>query len=265
MACAAVAGSMLVLAEFTGASTTHDLRGIWSCCGSGGAGLQTWKITTMNPASGKFSGSGGGGSITFPITGTASGSSVTLTTGPYTQLPSYTATFTGKVSSTGKTMTGAWKSNQRQSGTWTATQTSAPKTSVCTVPKLAGDTEGTAKSALHKAKCGVGKVSVKQSAKVAKGRVISSSPAAGVVRKAGAAVAITVSSGLPQCKVPKLAGDKEAAAKVALGKAKCSVGKVSVKRSAKVAKGRVISSSPAAGSVHKAGTRVNLAVSRGKH
>jgi hypothetical protein len=140
-----------------------------------------------------------------------------------------------------------------------------PPVKACTVPKLAGKTLAAAKSALHKAKCAVGKVSVKQSAKVAKGRVISSSPAAGVVRKAGAAVAITVSSGLPQCKVPKLAGDKEAAAKVALGKAKCAVGKVSSKRSAKVAKGRVISSSPAAGSVHKAGTRVNLAVSRGKH
>jgi hypothetical protein len=66
------------------------------------------------------------------------------------------------------------------------------------------------------------------------------------------------------CTVPKLAGDTLAAAKRALGRTKCKVGTVSTKKSGTVGKGHVISSSPTAGSRHKAGTRVNLAVSGGK-
>jgi hypothetical protein len=105
------------------AGTSTDLRGTWKCCGSGGAGAQTWKINSMS-AGGSFSGSGAGGSYTFPISGKVVGSSVTLTTGPYAQLPSYSATFKGTISKSGKTMSGTWTSNESQSGTWTATLTS---------------------------------------------------------------------------------------------------------------------------------------------
>ena len=78
----------------------------------------------LDERSGTFSGSGAGGPYTFPITGKIVGSSVTLTTGPYAQLPSYSATFSGTVSKSGKTMSGTWTSDESQSGTWTATLTS---------------------------------------------------------------------------------------------------------------------------------------------
>jgi hypothetical protein len=67
------------------------------------------------------------------------------------------------------------------------------------------------------------------------------------------------------CLVPKLTGKTVAAAKQALKKARCSVGKVTKHTSSKVPKGRIISSGPKAGSKRKAGTKVALTVSRGKH
>ncbi len=116
LACCATLGATSVAA-----GPASDLVGTWTCCGSGGAGAQTWKISSINASSGSFTGSGGGGGITFPIKGTLSGRSVKLTTGPYTQEPSYTATFTGTVATSGKSMSGGWTSNHSQSGTWTAT------------------------------------------------------------------------------------------------------------------------------------------------
>ena len=99
--------------------------------------------------------------------------------------------------------------------------------------------------------------------------MISTNPKAGARSKKGKPVTIVISSGSrvvkAMCKVPKLKGLTLAAARRALGRAHCAVGKVTRKKSAKVASGRVISSSPGAGSKHKARTRVNLTVSRGKH
>jgi hypothetical protein len=67
-----------------------------------------------------------------------------------------------------------------------------------------------------------------------------------------------------KCVVPKLAGDTLAAAKAALTKAHCAVGKVAQRKSKTVAKGHVISSSPGAGTKRPAGTMVNLTTSNGK-
>ena len=146
-----------------------------------------------------------------------------------------------------------------------STGSRAPKV-LCRVPKLKGDTLAAARRALGRAHCAAGKVTRKKSAKVAKGRVISSSPKAGKRFKKGTRVTIVVSTGsrAPKvlCRVPKLKGDTLAAARRALGRAHCAAGKVTRKKSAKVAKGRVISSSPGVGSKHKSGTRVNLNVSR---
>ncbi len=66
------------------------------------------------------------------------------------------------------------------------------------------------------------------------------------------------------CVVPKLKGKSLAAAKKALKTAHCAVGHVTRHRSSIVSKGRVISSSPKAGSRHKAGTKIALTVSRGR-
>jgi serine/threonine-protein kinase len=65
--------------------------------------------------------------------------------------------------------------------------------------------------------------------------------------------------------VPKLKGDTLSKAKTALRRADCGVGKITTAKSKTVAKGRVISSSPKAGSKRKAAAKVSLIVSRGKH
>jgi uncharacterized delta-60 repeat protein len=66
------------------------------------------------------------------------------------------------------------------------------------------------------------------------------------------------------CVIPKLKGKTPRAAKRALHKARCSTGKVARLFSAKVKKGRVMSSKPGAGRKLPAGARVRLAVSKGK-
>ncbi len=128
VAIAAFACALLGGAGSAAASTPHDLTGTWSCCGSGGAGAQTWTITSMNKSTGAFSGTGKGGCCTFPVKGTANGTSVTLTTGPYEPLTSYSATFTGTISADSKTITGDWDddASPEPSGTFTATRPSAP-------------------------------------------------------------------------------------------------------------------------------------------
>ena len=67
----------------------------------------------------------------------------------------------------------------------------------------------------------------------------------------------------PACIVPKLKGKTLVAAKGALSKAHCRVGKVTRKYS-KVRKGRVISQRPTTGQQRPAGAKVNLAISKGK-
>jgi uncharacterized delta-60 repeat protein len=66
------------------------------------------------------------------------------------------------------------------------------------------------------------------------------------------------------CVVPKLKGKTLRAAKRALKRAHCSAGKVTRTFSAKVKKGRVISSKPRAGKKLAAGSKVRLTLSKGK-
>lgn len=66
-----------------------------------------------------------------------------------------------------------------------------------------------------------------------------------------------------KCVVPKLKGLSLNAAKQKLKRADCAVGAVKRRKSAGVAKGRVISSSPGKGSSRNAGTKVALVVSQG--
>ena len=141
----AALGCALLGSDTAIASTPHDLTGTWSCCGSGGAGSQTWTITEMDKSSGAFSGTGEGGCCTFPVKGTANGSSVTLTTGPYEPLTSYSATFTGTISADSKTITGDWDDNAspEPSGTFAATRPSAPTPDDPGGSDEPGDTPGT--------------------------------------------------------------------------------------------------------------------------
>jgi hypothetical protein len=154
-------------------------------------------------------------------------------------------------------------------GAFHVSQGAASVVKTCTVPHLAGKTLSKAKAALAVADCRVGKVTNHSSSTVTKGTVISTSPPAGTSRSAGTAVALTLSSGTPSktkmCTVPKLKGDTLSKAKTALRRADCGVGKITTAKSKTVAKGRVISSSPKAGSKRKAAAKVSLIVSRGKH
>ena len=67
-----------------------------------------------------------------------------------------------------------------------------------------------------------------------------------------------------RCVVPKVVGKTVAAARALLTRARCKVGKITHVKSKTVAKGRVASSNPKAGTVAPAGTAVALAVSRGR-
>jgi serine/threonine-protein kinase len=135
----------------------------------------------------------------------------------------------------------------------------------CTVPSLGGKTLAAAKNALKKAKCAVGKVTNKTSSTVKKGRVISSSPAAGKVKPKGTKVALKISKGAAatkKCTVPNVKGKKLAAARKAISKAHCAVGKVTKKKSSKKNKGKVLSEAPAAGAVKPKGAKVKLTVGK---
>jgi hypothetical protein len=67
----------------------------------------------------------------------------------------------------------------------------------------------------------------------------------------------------PSCRVPRLAGASLASARTTISAHDCRIGKTTKKASSKVRKGRVISTSPGAGSRLAAGTAVNVVVSSG--
>ena len=67
----------------------------------------------------------------------------------------------------------------------------------------------------------------------------------------------------PSCHVPKLAGASLALARTTISSHNCRIGKTTKKASTKVRKGRIISTSPGAGSTLAAGSAVNLVVSSG--
>jgi Tol biopolymer transport system component len=82
----------------------------------------------------------------------------------------------------------------------------------------------------------------------------------------GTGTPTTTTGGAPatKCVVPKVVGKTLAAAKKLLTKAHCKTGKVTRVKSAKVAKGKVVSAKPKAGTSKPSGAAVALAVSRGK-
>ena len=69
---------------------------------------------------------------------------------------------------------------------------------------------------------------------------------------------------LPKCVVPKVKGKRLAAAKRAIRRAHCSVGKITRAYSAKVKRGRVIAQKPKPGTTRPQGARVSLKVSKGR-
>jgi serine/threonine-protein kinase len=129
------------------------------------------------------------------------------------------------------------------------------------VPRVAGQTLPVAQQALASAEL---RSSTQQvySETVPAGTVVSTDPAARV-RKDGT-VTLLVSRGPERYGVPSLVGLAEKTAREALSNNKLAVGDVSRVYDEKVPSGQVVSSSPASGRELKAGTRVDLVVSRGR-
>jgi hypothetical protein len=70
-------------------------------------------------------------------------------------------------------------------------------------------------------------------------------------------------TGNAKCVVPKVKGKTLAAARTAIVKAHCTVGKIKKASSKQVKKGHVISQNPAAGGTLSSGSKINLVVSKG--
>jgi uncharacterized repeat protein (TIGR01451 family) len=75
--------------------------------------------------------------------------------------------------------------------------------------------------------------------------------------------ALTTKTTTTKCVVPKVKGKTLAAARKAIGRGHCAVGRVRLAYSAKVKRGRVVSQKPAPGTRLRKGAKVNLTVSRG--
>ncbi len=84
-----------------------DIRGTWSCVPTAG-GTCTFTIDAVDPATGAITGTGAGNGYTWAVTGTLNGLSLSMTHGPYAELPSYTAVFTAEVSADGGSMQGTY-------------------------------------------------------------------------------------------------------------------------------------------------------------
>src|SRR5436853_135980 len=134
------------------------------------------------------------------------------------------------------------------------------------VPKVVGQTQAAATSAITSAGLTVGTVTQQSSTTVASGHVISESPAAGTSVVSGSAVNLVVSSGAPaptQVAVPNVVGQTQAAATSAISGAGLTAGAVTQQSSTTVASGSVISQNPAAGADSASGSAVDLVVSTG--
>jgi hypothetical protein len=104
-----------------------DMRGDWHGQATGG-GPYVNHITSEDCGTGAISGNGGGGSYTWPVSGTLDGHMLTAQEGPYDQLSSYTSHPTGTVSDDGNTFTGTFTDTFGNSGMITWTRLSGPPT-----------------------------------------------------------------------------------------------------------------------------------------
>ncbi|OLE78563.1 MAG: hypothetical protein AUF76_18925 [Acidobacteria bacterium 13_1_20CM_2_65_9] len=131
------------------------------------------------------------------------------------------------------------------------------------VPNVAGLTQAAAATAITSATLTVGAVTTASSTTVPAGSVISQTPVAGTQVATGSAVALVVSSGLPQVAVPNVVGATQAAATTAITAATLTVGAVTTASSTTVPAGSVISQTPIAGTQVATGSAVALVVSSG--
>ncbi|MCR2051900.1 Stk1 family PASTA domain-containing Ser/Thr kinase [Actinomyces bowdenii] len=131
------------------------------------------------------------------------------------------------------------------------------------VPDLAGKTEEEARAALEAQGLSLGEVTQDYSADVAAGQIISSDPTAGRTVNHSTSVSVVVSQGKRPTTVPDVASMSKKEATEALEKAGLRLGGTSEAYSDEVSKGKVVSSSPAAGASASYGDSVDLVISKG--
>jgi len=131
------------------------------------------------------------------------------------------------------------------------------------VPKVVGDTQSVAKTAITGAGLTVGTVAQASSATVASGIVVSQTPAAGTSAASGMPVALVVSSGPALLPVPNVVGDTQAAATTAIAGAGLKVGTLTQATNSTIPKGDVVSENPVAGMNVASGSAVALVISTG--
>ena len=133
-----------------------------------------------------------------------------------------------------------------------------------TTPDLTGETEKAAREIAESRGLDLDVSDEKFSETVPAGDVISSSPEPGENIIDGGTVDVTLSKGKERYKVPKLAGTDEAGARNALEKANLEAGKTIPRYSDSVDTGDVIRGSVKPGKKVKAGTKVDIIVSKGR-
>ncbi|MFF7895873.1 Stk1 family PASTA domain-containing Ser/Thr kinase [Streptomyces sp. NPDC007907] len=131
------------------------------------------------------------------------------------------------------------------------------------VPPLLAKTQDQAEDRLRDAGLELGKVEHAYSDTVERGRIISSDPKAGARIRGNDAVGITVSDGPETVRVPALAGRKLGEARDLLKDDGLEPGMVTRQFSEDVPRGSVVSARPADGTKVRAGTAVELVVSKG--
>jgi serine/threonine-protein kinase len=100
------------------------------------------------------------------------------------------------------------------------------------------------------------------SATVALGRVIGTEPPAGTELQVGSPVAVLVSSGPAQVRVPDVTGDSKRGAEAALAAVGLALGTVTQQVSSGQAPGSVLSQSPRAGSSVPSGSKVDVTIAK---
>lgn len=124
---AALVTVLLLSTAGTAAAAETDVRGTWNCCdGSTNplVGTQTWVITDEDLNTGAWSGWGYGGSYTWPMTGTITGTTMTWNVPYYNELRSYSASGTGTLS--GRSWSTNFSDSNGSTGTFQLAQLKEP-------------------------------------------------------------------------------------------------------------------------------------------
>ena len=112
--------ALMAFAPVAAARGTYNLTGSWKTSGSGDPGVI--KITSMNLATGAFSGTSYGGM--FKVKGVETGTHIRFTQSE----PGYTSTDLATVTDGGQRMSsGTWHDTNGSGGSWAAAKVSGPK------------------------------------------------------------------------------------------------------------------------------------------